>query len=68
MIVQPTKQKNYTKYFIYNWTKEALDNENFGDQDLTVTTNVKNYITQVLYQDAADKPISKPSISSTNLK
>ena len=51
-----------------NWRKDALDNKNFADQSLIPGTKDKNYVTQVLYQDAADKPISKPSIYCTNLK
>ena len=51
-----------------NWTKDVLDNKIIAEQSLIPGTKVKNYTTQVLYQDAADKPISKPSIYCTNLK
>ena len=50
------------------WTMGALDNENFADQSSISGTNVKNYTAQVLYQDAMEEPVTKPSVSSTNLK
>ena len=49
-------------------TMGALDNENFADQSSISGTHVKNYTAQVLYQDALEEPIAKPSVSSTNLK
>ena len=50
------------------WTMGALDNENFADQSSISGTKVKNYTAQVLYQDASEEPVAKPSVSSTGLK
>ena len=50
------------------WTMGALDNENFADQSSISGTNLKNYTAQVLYQDASEAPMKKPSVSSTNLR
>ena len=40
----------------------ALNNENLANQNSISETTVKNCIRQVLYQNAADKPISKPHV------
>ena len=50
------------------WAMGAFDNENFEDNTSISGCNTKNYTAKVLYQDAAEPPRSKPSVSSTHFK
>ena len=55
-------------HFPNGWSKGGLDNKNFSNQSPASGTNVKNCTAHVLYQDLANKLISKPSVTSTNWK
>ena len=49
-------------------TRGAMNDKKIADQKSASRTNVNNCTAQVFYQDATDKLISKPPVSSTILK
>ena len=47
--------------FSKNWTKDALDNKNFGNKSLIPGTSVKNYAMPILYPDVTGNSNLKTS-------
>ena len=57
--------------FSKSWTMEtmgAINNKKIADHKSASRANVNNCTPQVFYQDLAYKLLSKPPVSSTNLK
>ena len=46
---------------------DAFDNADFSNNSLCPGTNSKHYAFMVLIQDASEKTLAKPAVSSTNV-